>query len=262
MPLPHPKIFGNISSVWHKSKPFLVFSSATGDHFAISFHLQTYKKKIKKKGKEIRTASLLSTANSSKIMVRMRLDLNIHMSEVPGLSAFHSWVSWTSRALQDTLLPLRFKELSCSFEPREKINVLDSPRGVGLTGRTKQESQLPRLLRKHRSPLKEAVSSVITDQQAAPHVSPPLLIILLLVECNFYDVGFLWRVWPHEGWVLGRDPPGRNECSWVVAHPRVSLHGWLWSVRAFLSSSVGLWCVFMRMTFFFVVCGLAVALVP
>lgn len=45
----------------------------------------------------------MSTANSSKIMVRLPLNLNVHMKEVLGLSSFPSCVSWMSHALQEPL---------------------------------------------------------------------------------------------------------------------------------------------------------------
>lgn len=89
-----------------------------------------------------------------------------------------------------TPLPLCFKELPCSFEPHEKMHVLDSLRGVGLTEGTRQEPRLLGLVCKRLFPLKAAVGSVVTDQQAALHMSPPLLIVPLLVECSFSDVGF------------------------------------------------------------------------
>lgn len=89
-----------------------------------------------------------------------------------------------------TPLPLCFKELPCSFEPHEKMHVLDSLRGVGLREGTRQEPRLLGLVCKRLFPLKAAVGSVVTDQQAALHMSPPLLIVPLLVECSFSDVGF------------------------------------------------------------------------
>lgn len=161
-----------------------------------------------------------------------------------------------------TPLPLGFKELPCSFEPHEKIHVLDSSRGVGLTERTRQEPRLPGLVWKYLFPLKAAVGSVVTDQQAALHMSPPLLIRPLLVECSFSDVGFFSL----KGLTSqGLGPRQRHSWTkWVFLSGGSSacLPPWLaLKCACFSERFSGTVMCFMRMTFFFVVCGFTVALV-
>lgn len=150
-----------------------------------------------------------------------------------------------------TPLPLCFKELSCSFEPHEKIHVRDSPRGVGLTER--QEPQLPGLMWKHLFPLKAAVGSLITDQQVALHMSPPLLIIPLLVECSFSDVGFSLKGLTSQG--LGpRQRYSRTKWVFLSGVSLACLPPWLaLNCACFSERFRGPWCVLWEWPF---LCGL------
>lgn len=185
----------------------------------------------------------MSTANSSKIMVRLPLNLNVHMKEVLGLSSFPSCVSWMSHALQEPLFLCVSKNCFVHSSLMRKQmcwihwGVRDWQKGRG------RDLSIHAWCESIAFPWKQQ-SFLLLQINTLP---PICLLHCWLYPCwlnaAFMMWVFLWRVWPHRGWVLSGDTPGRNECSRVVAHRRVSLHGWLWSVRAFLSASAGLWCL-------------------